>query len=132
MDFSYTSHHQQGISCVDCHVKHLENDDQAAHTVPDHSFNASLQSCNTCHAEQMHSPTESAAGEQTTVPVQITEADIQLASVSPEPAPVSPIGFSVMAGLIGLAGGMVLAPWLERWYHRNVKQNTKDTEESDE
>jgi predicted CXXCH cytochrome family protein len=132
MDFSYTSHHQQGISCVDCHVKHLENDDQDAHTVPDHSFNASLQSCNTCHAEQMHSPTETVAGEQTTVPVQITEANIQLASVTPEPAPVSPIGFSVMAGLIGLAGGMVLAPWLERWYRHNVKQNTKDTEKSDE
>jgi hypothetical protein len=31
-----------------------------------------------------------------------------------------------MAGLIGLAGGMVLAPWLERWYRRIVKQKRED------
>ncbi|NJC98393.1 MAG: hypothetical protein FIB03_19010 [Anaerolineae bacterium] len=132
MDFSYTSHHQQGISCVDCHVKHLENDERTAHTVPDHSFNASLQSCNTCHAQQMHSPTEALNAEGTAAQVSVEEpAEMQLASVTPEPDPVSPIGFSVMAGLIGLAGGMVLAPWLERWYHRNVKHDT-DTEEKDE
>lgn len=132
MDFSYTSHHQKGISCVDCHVKHIEDEERTAHTVPDHSFNASLQSCNTCHAEQMHSPTEAAIAEGTSAPVENIEADIKLASVTPEPAPVGPIGFSVMAGLIGLAGGMVLAPWLERWYHRNVKHETHNTEESDD
>ena len=133
MEFSYTSHHQQGVSCVDCHVKHIENDERAAHTVPDHSFNASLQSCNTCHSGQMHSPTEAINGNGTSVPLQISEANIQLASVTPEPAPVSPVGFSVMAGLIGLAGGMVLAPWLERWYRRAVKheegENVEDSNE---
>ncbi len=128
MDFSYTSHHQQGVSCVDCHVKHLENADRAAHTVPDHSFNASLQSCNTCHAQQMHSPTEvinNARGANAPVNNEATE-EIKLASVTPQPDPVSPIGFSVLAGLIGLAGGMVLAPWLERWYHRTVKHDHKE------
>jgi hypothetical protein len=132
MEFSYTSHHQQGISCVDCHVKHLENDDRAAHTVPDHSFNASLQSCNTCHAQQMHSPTEAINSQVngTSAPVS-DEAETVLASVTPEPAPVSPVGFSLMAGLIGLAGGMVLAPWLERWYHRTVKHDV-DVEEDNE
>jgi predicted CXXCH cytochrome family protein len=130
MDFSYTSHHQQGISCVDCHVKHIENEDRTAHSVPDHSFNASLQSCNTCHADQMHSPTEAIAPDGANVPVSVQhENNVKLASVTPEPAPVSPIGFSLLAGLIGLAGGMVLAPWLERWYRRTVKH---ETEESDE
>jgi len=129
MDFSYTSHHQQGISCVDCHVKHLENDDRAAHTVPDHSFNASLESCNTCHAQQMHSPTEAINAMGTSAPISAQPVEMKLASVTPEPAPVSPVGFSVMAGLIGLAGGMVLAPWLERWYHRTIKH---DVEEGDE
>ncbi len=57
MDFPYTAHNQKGVSCVDCHVNHIENTDRAAHSVPDHSFNASLDSCNTCHAEQMHSST---------------------------------------------------------------------------
>jgi predicted CXXCH cytochrome family protein len=130
MDFSYTSHHEKGVSCVDCHVNHLETADRAAHTVPDHSFNASLQSCNTCHAQQMHSPTQAISPEGTTVPAAAASAEeIQLASVTPEPDPVSPMGFSALAGLIGLAGGMVLAPWLERWYHRTVKHNREEDNE---
>lgn len=129
MDFSYTSHHQKGISCVDCHVNHLENDERTAHTVPDHSFNASLQSCNTCHAQQMHRPTEAKALESSTEPVAAPAGEVKLASITPEPEPVGPMGFSALAGLIGLAGGMVLAPWLERWYHRTVKHNREDENE---
>lgn len=132
MDFSYTTHHQQGISCVDCHVKHIENEDRAAHTVPDHSFNASLQSCNTCHAQQMHSPmeaTNTASGTNAPISVDVPQEELKFASVTPEPTPVSPVGFSVLAGLIGLAGGMVLAPWLERWYRRTVKHETEDSDE---
>ena len=130
MDFSYTSHHQQGISCVDCHVKHLENAERTAHTVPDHSFNASLASCNTCHAQQMHSPTKAGNAQGTSAPASAQiPSEVQLASVTPEPDPVSPIGFSALAGLIGLAGGMVLAPWLEGWYQRTV--NRKREEDDD-
>ncbi len=130
MDFSYTAHAQKNISCVDCHVKHLENVERAAHTVPDHSFNASLESCNTCHAQQMHSATEAISPEGTTPPVSVEPVEeVQAAPVNPEPEPVSPMGFSALAGLIGLAGGMVLAPWLERWYHRAVKHNREDENE---
>jgi hypothetical protein len=130
MNFSYTAHAQKNISCVDCHVKHLENADRTAHTVPDHSFNASLDSCNTCHAQQMHSPTEAKTPEGVTLPVAIAPTpEVKLASVTPEPDPVSPMGFSAMAGFIGLAGGMVLAPWLERWYHRTVKHQREDDNE---
>lgn len=125
MDFPYTSHNQEGVSCVDCHVNHIEDTDPAAHTVPDHSFNASLDTCNACHAEQMHSPTEAQSGTTNVIAALQTE-DVQLASVTPEPDPVSPIGFSALAGLLGLAGGMVLAPWLERWYQRAVKHNREE------
>ena len=126
MDFPYTTHNQQGVSCVDCHVNHLENTDRAAHTVPDHSFNASLESCNTCHAEQMHSSTEEAvSGTSAPLPMPQTQG-ANLTPVTEEPQPVSPLGFSALAGLLGLAGGMVLAPWLERWYQRTVKHNRED------
>jgi predicted CXXCH cytochrome family protein len=125
MNFPYTSHNKEGVSCVDCHVNHLEDTDRAAHTVPDHSFNASLDTCNTCHAEQMHSSAEAASEPTNAIPVLQTD-DVQLASVTPQPDPVSPIGFSALAGLLGLAGGMVLAPWLERWYQRTIKHNRED------
>ncbi len=128
MDFPYSSHNQKGVSCVDCHVKHIEDTDRAAHTVPDHSFNASLDSCNTCHAEQMHSgSTEAVSG--TSAPLMVPTAQTETVPVTDEPQPVSPIGFSALAGLLGLAGGMVLAPWLERWYQRTLKQNREEDNE---
>ena len=130
MDFSYTAHAQKNISCVDCHVKGLGNAEQTAHTVADHSFTASLASCNTCHAQQMHSPAEAINTKETTAPISTEPtAEVKPASVIPEPDPVSPIGFSAMAGLIGLAGGMVLAPWLERWYQRTVKHNREENDD---
>jgi predicted CXXCH cytochrome family protein len=125
MDFPYSSHHQKGVSCVDCHVNHLENEERTAHSVPDHSFNASLKSCNTCHKDQMHQPGEAMQAE-TTVPdaqTSLEEPEVELASVTPEPNPVSPVGFAGLAALIGLAAGMVLAPWLERFYHRAVQRD---------
>jgi hypothetical protein len=43
---------------------------------------------------------------------------VEASIVDVEPGPVSPVGFAVLAGLVGMAGGMVLAPWLERWFRR--------------
>jgi hypothetical protein len=130
MDFTLTAHAQKNIACVDCHVKNTEGGERAPHTVPDHSFNASLASCNTCHEQQMHSPAEALNTRESisTIAAEPT-SEIQLASITPEPNAISPIGFSVMAGLLGLAGGMVLAPWLERWYRRFVKHNREEENE---
>jgi hypothetical protein len=47
----------------------------------------------------------------------------------PEPKPVSPFGFAVLAGMIGLAVGMVLSPWLEKIYRRLNLHNPKDKDE---
>ena len=128
MNFPYTVHSQQGVTCVDCHVKHIENAERTAHTVPDHSFNASLDSCNSCHQQEMHNATpENQTSTAAAAPVNTSATEnVQLASVTPEPAPVSPVGFSMLAGLLGLAGGMVLAPWLERWYQRVVKHEREE------
>ena len=129
MDFPYSPHHQKGVSCVDCHVNHLENDNRAAHSVPDHSFNASLKSCNTCHSDQMHKPGVPLQTETTMPDAQtsLEKPEMEMASVTPEPGPVSPVGFAGLAALIGLAAGMVLAPWLERFYQRAV-QHGKETD----
>ena len=64
---------------------------------------------------------------ETTVPaLQVQPEEVQLASVTPEPAPVSPVGFAGLAALIGLAAGMVLAPWLERFYRQTVKHDDEE------
>jgi predicted CXXCH cytochrome family protein len=130
MTFSYTSHHQKGVSCVDCHVKNLGAANQTMATGPNHSFKAGLESCNTCHAQQMHSASEAKVPEGTSAPVAAEPtSEVPVAAVTPEPEPVSPMGFSALAGMIGLAGGMVLAPWLERWFHRTAKQDDEDSHE---
>ncbi len=122
MDFPYSIHYQQGVSCVECHTTRVENIPREAHTVPDHSFKASLNNCSRCHADQMHasaSPPEAApsASADTTTP------RLKEAGLTPEPYPVSPLGFATLAGLIGLAAGMILAPWLEKWYRRATTHN---------
>ncbi|GAB4427528.1 MAG: hypothetical protein Kow002_16520 [Anaerolineales bacterium] len=124
MDFPYSVHYNKGVSCTDCHINHMEIDERAAHSVPDHSFNASLQACNTCHADQMHTSGEAAQVEGSHPDnEQAALGEKELSPVSPEPQPVSPIGFAGLAGLIGIAAGMVLAPWLERFYQRAVKHD---------
>ncbi len=130
MDFTLTAHAQKNIACVDCHVKGSERSERAPHTAPDHSFSTSLASCNACHAQQMHSPAEATNTKEAAaaVPAQPT-LEVKLASVMPEPDAVSPLGFSAMAGLLGLAGGMVVAPWLERWYRRTIKHKREDKDE---
>jgi predicted CXXCH cytochrome family protein len=133
MEFPYSQHHEQGVSCVQCHVEHLEDQTREPHSMPDHSFQASLQTCNTCHADQMHSATSEASiptGEGVT-PVEVTESTpteeaVQSTPVTSEPSPVSPIGYAGLAGLVGLAAGMVLAPWLERFYHRVSKHQHEE------
>lgn len=128
MDFPYSTHHQQGLSCVDCHVRHLELDERTAHTVPDHSFNASLETCTRCHASQMHGATQ--ASQTGTAPASpLAAADAELASLTSEPSPVSPLGFAGLAALIGLAAGMILAPWLERLYRRAAQHKGEADDE---
>ena len=78
-----------------------------------------------CTAHQKRQIPEGAAAAIAAQPT----PQVQLASVMPEPDPVSPMGFSCLAGLIGLAGGMVLAPWLERWYRRTVKHDREDKDD---
>jgi predicted CXXCH cytochrome family protein len=132
MEFPYSQHHEQGVSCVQCHVEHLEDQEREPHSMPDHSFQASLKTCNTCHSDQMHGPTSEASVPtiEGTTPVAETEAAPVVepvpTEVTSEPAPVSPIGYAGLAGLVGLAAGMVLAPWLERFYHRVSKHHHED------
>jgi predicted CXXCH cytochrome family protein len=129
MNFPYTTHSQQGVTCVDCHLNPMESTDGTVIAATNHTFNASLKSCNTCHADQMHSPTEAKAPEGTTASVSEPVVEVSHSPITTEPEPVSPMGFSALAGVIGLAGGMVLAPWLERWYRRTLKRENEEDHE---
>ncbi|MBN2385840.1 MAG: hypothetical protein JXB85_02390 [Anaerolineales bacterium] len=124
MDFPYSNHAMAGLNCVDCHLRHFgSSGGRTIHTMPDHSFTASLTSCTSCHDREMHGPTDAATGAEITTQAVVPATNGALAE---EPAPVSPYGFAGLAGLLGLAGGMVLAPWLERAY-RKLSQKEKSS-----
>jgi hypothetical protein len=74
----------------------------------------------------MHAPGDvtSAPIESTVTPLVVEESGT--GTQQETPSPVSPAGYAGLAGLIGLAGGMVLSPWMERWYRKvNISKENK-------
>lgn len=138
-NFPTSKHAEAGVTCVNCHLgfnvggQNAGNTDFATiHTAPDHSFRPSLDTCNKCHADQMHAPgqavaaaaikAEQSGGTPTPEPSPVVSP---IPPVSNEPAPISPVGFAGMASVVGLAFGMVLSPWLERAY-RHLSKGDKN------
>lgn len=116
-NFAHTAHSQQGLTCADCHLASLDSQNGEGHAVRDHSFNVRLSTCNKCHAYQMHDPGAVHTDKPTPEPVD-SMASAETMGVSLEPAPVNPFGYAALAGLIGFGVGIVVSPWLERWYRR--------------
>jgi predicted CXXCH cytochrome family protein len=113
--FTHSQHNAQGLVCIDCHMEPVG--DAVGHTRQDHSFFVSLDTCNTCHSNQLHNP-----GLTQPVKAQVNPVDamasVEDVSVSGVPRPVSPLGFAILAGLVGIALGINIAPVLERWNRR--------------
>jgi hypothetical protein len=47
------------------------------------------------------------------------------AGVTEIPEPVSPLGFALIAIMLGFGAGIVVSPWLERWYRRGGREFLK-------
>jgi predicted CXXCH cytochrome family protein len=120
-NFSHTEHSKQGLSCANCHLGPLDPNSGDGHATRDHSFNVRLSTCNTCHAYQMHDPAAVHQDQPTPQPPDAM-VSVQTMGVSLEPEPVSPLGFAALSGIIGFGAGVVLTPWLERWYRRNARR----------
>jgi hypothetical protein len=65
----------------------------------------------------MHDPTDVHLDEPSE-PVLDAMASVETAGVSIDPEPVSPIYFALLAALIGMAFGLLVSPWIEKWYRR--------------
>jgi len=113
----HSMHAESGVTCVDCHLGPPQGKDDF-HQVPNHSFKPSIDTCNNCHTNQMHSvgdaskPTATATAMPLITPIPLaTQAP---AAASKIPAPANVLGFIGMAGVIGLVGGIVI--------RRNIKK----------
>lgn len=130
MNFPYSVHSKEGVNCIDCHLEHLEGPSNEIHKVADHSFKASIQTCSACHAEQMHANGEAAATNQpasvaAVEPTALPTPALETSALTPEPEPVSPLGYAGIAALVGIAAGMLLAPWLEKGYRAALKKSAE-------
>jgi hypothetical protein len=67
----------------------------------------------------MHAPVEVQATTSTEEPEPVSGVDSLV--MRADPSPISPVGFAMLSGIVGMASGMILAPWLERWYERIKK-----------
>ena len=72
---------------------------------------------NTVNAVDPPSPSVRAWTPPEPEPVAGVETDM----IRADPSPISPVGFAMLSGIVGMASGMILAPWLERWYDRIKK-----------
>jgi hypothetical protein len=135
--FSFSNHADEGLSCTDCHLKLDESEDRIdpGHRV--HTFAADLDACVNCHQEDVHEPhseiqicgseaRKEAEAQGLIYPCDKTEVaqagmgiplDEDVLTVDPQD--VSPIGFTVVGTLAGVAAGIIAAPWLEKWFRRN-------------
>jgi len=68
----------------------------------------------------MHDPVE-VHPEPLTTPEPEPVAAVETDTLRADPSPISPVGFAMLSGIVGMASGMILAPWLERWYERIKK-----------
>ncbi len=123
--FGHTKHSERGLTCTDCHIGVSGAQPGMGNSSHTHTFQVNLNTCTQCHEYELHNPaaamlaTGGSGGDATPVPT--PDASLNSghpATVTSEPKPVSPIGFALFAGLIGLAFGIVLAPWLERGFRR--------------
>lgn len=131
MTIALAPHTKAGVQCVDCHLRHYgQQTTRDIHTIPDHSFQASITLCSSCHADQMHGDGKASNATADKVPLEVPVMPSMAAlPVSSTPAPANFSGLAVLTGLLGLAGGMVLAPWLERWYrHLNRAEEKHENE----
>jgi formate-dependent nitrite reductase cytochrome c552 subunit len=109
-NYAHSEHSRAGLTCADCHLANLPNHLGEGQARLDHSFNVQLSTCNSCHAYQMHDPTD-VHPESSVSTVPDAMAAVETLPVMTEPLPVSPVGFATLSGIFGLAAGAILGPW---------------------
>jgi hypothetical protein len=116
-NYGHTAHSQEGLTCAHCHLGPTGGEAGEGHAARDHSFNVRLSTCNLCHAYQMHDPSDVHLDESSEPKIDAMSS-VETAGVSVDPSPISPIYYALLSALIGMAFGLIVSPWIEKWYHK--------------
>ena len=135
--FSATVHADNGVLCTSCH---LPTDGETERVGPGdmvHTFEPNLNSCKSCHTEELVHEVEKPCSEEEIAEAEALGLDypckedqaiedvVAAGFMLPEdetllidPGDTSPVGFAIIGTLVGMAAGMILSPWLEKWFER--------------
>jgi Cytochrome c554 and c-prime len=116
-NFIHEQHAEESMSCADCHLGPTTEPLGEGRASRDHSFGVVLTTCENCHAYQSH-PDGVLAQKPSAPTPEVMPLEFESAGLSSEPKDVNPFTFALLAGLVGMAGGMIVAPWIERWYQK--------------
>ena len=123
--------------CTSCH---LPTDGETQRVGPGdmvHTFEPNLNSCKSCHTEELVHEVEKPCSEEVIAEAEalgldypckedqaiedVVAAGFMLPedeTLSIDPGDTSPVGFAIIGTLVGMAAGMILSPWLEKWFER--------------
>lgn len=119
--YAYTDHAEAGLLCVDCHLRVTDETVMGeGHGHRSHTFTVGMETCNGCHADDMHAPGDNkpdVALESRTACYRIdthaaADDGARPAVVTPTPPSVGEPSLLLILGL-GLIMGLVLYPVVE-------------------
>lgn len=131
--YSLSTHSDNNVLCTDCHLPLADSESRIGPGNKVHTFEPNLKSCETCHNQDLHPLPEEvcneeaiaaaeAQGDESICPSEeIVAAGFKLPedqNLMIEPGDTSPVGFAMIGTLVGMAAGMILSPWLEKWFER--------------
>ena len=116
--FELTVHASEGLLCSDCHLRPLDSVLGTGHGTRDHSFKVSLETCTECHSERLHTPAEALTADTENIEEVLTRSFPAEPALRAEPEQNNFTGMAVLGALFGMGFGIVVAPWLEKWYRR--------------
>jgi hypothetical protein len=116
--FNFTPHAQAGMLCTDCHLRISDSEMGDGHGKRLHYFKVDIETCVECHSDGLHTYAPGMGVQDDEGISQTSMIPGLEENLEAQPDPVSPVGFGILGTLVGLAFGMLLAPWLERWFKR--------------
>ena len=128
-NFTHSIHSKENLTCPDCHLETLNEETigERGYFAKDHNFRPKLSACNECHKYQMHDPVEGQAPSGIEGIETLGDSPgVDTQNLSITPSSVNPVSFALLSALIGMAGGLLLAPWIQEWYHKFDYRNQSD------
>jgi len=124
--YAYTDHAEKGLACTDCHLQVSDNPMGDGHGKRQHTFSVDLETCNSCHSDSMHYPTDGASieGSSNVNPAAYTTSEEvacayegEILTEDPTVTSAHPWGYLLVAAA-GAGLGVAVSPWAEDWYRR--------------